>query len=94
MMAKELAEKRVLVQTQVTSTLAWQAVITQAIMSAPAGYEVQQIGSEIFPLQVQNPSAPACKDRNLSRTIRSICSKALHSALVCFSANGSGICCW
>ncbi|BDA42992.1 hypothetical protein COCOBI_03-8860 [Coccomyxa sp. Obi] len=52
MMAKELAEKRVMVQTQVTSMLAWQATITQAGMSAPAGYEVQQIGSEIFPLQV------------------------------------------
>lgn len=55
LVARELADKRVVVQTRVTSMLAWQATITQATMSAPAGYEVQPPSpalSALFPLQV------------------------------------------
>lgn len=55
MTARELGDKRVVVQTRVTSMLAWQATITQASMSAPAGYELQPASPELqalFPLQV------------------------------------------
>ncbi len=56
MTARELADKRVVVQTRVTSMLAWQATITQASMSAPAGYELQPASPELqalFPVQVR-----------------------------------------
>ena len=56
MTARELADKRVVVQTRVTSMLAWQATITQASMSAPAGYELQPASPELqalFPVQAR-----------------------------------------
>lgn len=86
MIAKELAEKRVMVQTQVTSMLAWQAIITQAGMSAPAGYEVQQIGSEILPLQVQIPSALRVKMGSCINLHCSVARRLCTACLICVHA--------
>ena len=55
MVAKELPDKRVLLQARVTSMLSQPASITRAVLSAPAGYEVQELPQELqslYPLQV------------------------------------------
>ena len=55
MAAKELPDKRVVLQARVTSMLIRPASITKAALSAPAGYEVQELSQELqslYPLQV------------------------------------------
>ncbi len=55
MVAKELPDKRVLLQARVTSMLTRPASITRAATSAPAGYQVQELPQELqslYPLQV------------------------------------------
>ena len=55
MVAKELPDRRVLLQARVTSMLSRPASITRATLSAPAGYEVQELPQELqflYPLQV------------------------------------------
>ena len=56
MAAKELPDKRVVLQARVTSMLIWPASIIKAAISAPAGYEVQELSQELqslYPLQVR-----------------------------------------
>lgn len=55
MAAKELPDRRIVLQARVSSMLTRPASITQATLSAPAGYEVQEAAPELqslFPLQV------------------------------------------
>lgn len=57
LVARELPDKRVLLQAMVTSMLAQPASIVRATLSAPAGYEVQELPQELqslYPLQVCN----------------------------------------
>ena len=57
MVAKELPNKRVLLQARVTSMLTRPASITRAATSAPAGYQLQELPQELqslFPLQVSS----------------------------------------
>lgn len=56
--AKELPDRRVVLQAKVASMLSRPASITQAVVSAPAGYEVQELPHELqslYPLQVCLP---------------------------------------
>ena len=53
--AKELPDRRIVLQARVASMLSRPASITQAVVSAPAGYEVMELPHELqslYPLQV------------------------------------------
>ncbi len=55
MAAKELPDRRVVLQARVSSMLMRPARIEEAILSAPAGYVIQEAPPELqslFPLQV------------------------------------------
>ena len=56
--AKELPDRRVVLQAKVASMLSRPASIMQALVSAPAGYEVLELPHELqslYPLQVCLP---------------------------------------
>ena len=64
MAAKELPDRRIVLQARVSSMLTRPASITQATLSAPAGYEVQEALPELqslFPLQVGCLSSEHCE---------------------------------
>lgn len=55
MVAKELPDRRVVLQARVTSMLPRPASITRAALTPPAGYEAQELPQELqflYPLQV------------------------------------------
>ena len=76
--AKELPDRRIVLQARVISMLSRPASITQAVVSAPAGYEVQELPPELqslYPLQVCLPVhlAAGASDSNSSMALDLLC---------------------
>jgi hypothetical protein len=67
-----MGDKRLAVQTRITSMLAWPATIVQVSMTAPAGYDLEPMGPELialYPMKVprSSPSAIPFADIKIDR---------------------------